>query len=96
MYFDVTEEEGNRRVFGHLQQENDRNEDNNIESIEDVKESLRKRLVSDKLRYKKYYGIDVNDVSNYDFYFDTTNLTQDEVFQSVYDFVQKNLDISKN
>ncbi|MFA6514076.1 MAG: cytidylate kinase family protein [Patescibacteria group bacterium] len=96
LYLDVNEDEGNRRVFGHLQQENDRNEDRNIGSIEDVKESLRKRLVSDRLRYQKYYGIDVNDVKNYDFYLNTTNLTQDEVFQSVYEFVEKNLDISKN
>jgi len=96
IYLDVSEEEGDRRVFGHLQQKNDRNEDNNIESVEDVKESLRRRLASDRLRYQKYYGIDVNDVKNYDFYLDTTNLTQDEVFQSVYEYVQKNLDISKN
>jgi predicted cytidylate kinase len=96
IYLDVSEEEGDRRVFGHLQQKNDRNEDNNIESVEDVKESLRRRLASDRLRYQKYYGIDVNDVKNYDFYLDTTNLTQDEVFQSVYEYVRKNLDISKN
>jgi predicted cytidylate kinase len=96
IYLDVSEAEGDRRVFGHLQQKNDRNEDNNIESLEDVKESLRRRLASDRLRYQKYYGIDVNDVKNYDFYLDTTNLTQDEVFQSVYDYVKKNLDISKN
>ena len=96
IYLDVSEAEGDRRVFGHLQQKNDRNEDNNIESLEDVKESLSRRLASDRLRYQKYYGIDVNDVKNYDFYLDTTNLTQDEVFQSVYDYVKKNLDISKN
>lgn len=96
LYLDVTEAEGNKRVFGHLQQKNDRNEDRNIESLEDVKASLQRRLASDRLRYKKYYGIDVNDVKNYDFYLDTTNLTPDEVFQSVYEFVKKNLDISKN
>ncbi len=96
IYLDVDEEEGNKRVFGHLQQKNERNEDRDIESIDDVKESLRRRLASDRLRYKKYYNIDVNDVKNYDFYLDTTNLTADEVFQSVYNFVLKNLDISKN
>jgi len=96
IYLDVDEEEGNRRVFGHLQQKNNRNEDRNIENINDVRESLRKRLASDRLRYKKYYNIDVNDVKNYDFYLNTTNLTADEVFQSVYNFILKNLDISKN
>jgi len=96
IYLDVSEDEGNRRVFGHLQQKNDRNEDRNIESVEDVKESMRKRLASDRLRYKQYYGIDVNNVKNYDFYLDTTKLTPDEVFQTVLNFIQKHLDISKN
>ncbi len=96
LYFDVEEAEGNRRVFGHLQQKNDRNEDVNLENVESVKDSMNRRLASDRLRYEKYYGIDVNDVKNYDFYLDTTKLTPDEVFDAVYGYILKNLDISKN
>lgn len=64
VYLDVQEEEGHRRIFGHLQQKNDRNEDKNLASQEDVKKSLKTRLASDRKRYKQYYGIDVNDLSH--------------------------------
>lgn len=84
IYLDVSKEEGYRRIFGHLQQKNDRNEDKNLQSPEDVKRSLEARLASDRLRYQKYYGIDVNDLGHYDFYLDTTGLTPDQVFAEVY------------
>ena len=75
---------------------NERNEDKNLDSIESVKVSMRKRLTSDSLRYKKYYNIDVNDFSHYDFYLDTTNLSREQVFSKVYEAVKKQLDKAKN
>jgi cytidylate kinase len=57
---------------------------------------MKKRLESDRLRYQKYYGIDVNDKKHYDFYLDTTNLSPEEVFKAVYDWVEKQLDKAKN
>lgn len=89
IYLDVDEEEGYKRIFGHLQQKNDRNEDRNLASPDDVKKSLQARLASDRLRYQKYYDIDVNDVKNYDFYLDTTNLSPEQVFDRVYQAVQR-------
>jgi len=96
IYLDVEESEGDRRVFGHLQQKNNRNEDKELDSLESVRESLHKRLESDRLRYRKYYDIDVNDLKHYDFYLDTTKLNQDEVFKAVYEWVEKQLDKAKN
>ncbi len=96
IYLDVSLEEGARRIFGSLQKSNDRNEGNNLNSVEAVVESNKKRIASDNARYRKYYDIDVYDFKNYDFYLDTTNLTPDEVFQSVYSFVKNNLDNRKN
>lgn len=103
VYLDVSEEEAQRRVFSHLQQKNDRNEDKNLSSLEDVRRSLQARLNSDRLRYQKHYGIDVNDLSHYDFYLDTTNLSPDEVFLTVYQAAleeqkkrESSLDNSKN
>ena len=92
IYLDVNEEEGSRRVFSQLQHKNDRNEDKELNTLESVKESMNKRLESDRLRYKKYYNIDVNDVKHYDFYLDTTNLNREEVFNVVYEWVRKQLD----
>ena len=57
---------------------------------------MKKRLESDRLRYQKYYGIDVNDKKHYDFYLDTTKLSPEEVFKAVYDWVGKQLDKAKN
>lgn len=91
IYLDVSQEEGYKRVFGHLQQKNNRNEDKNLSSLSDVKRSLEARLASDRLRYQKYYGIDVNDLSHYDFYLDTTTLTPDQVFERVYSRVKAEL-----
>lgn len=96
IYLDVEENEGVRRVFSHLQQKNERNEDKDLDSLESVKISMRKRLESDSLRYKKYYNIDVNDFSHYDFYLDTTNLSREQVFSQVYEAVKKQLDKAKN
>ncbi|MFA5754082.1 MAG: cytidylate kinase family protein [Patescibacteria group bacterium] len=96
IYLDVQEDEGIKRVFGHLQQKNERNEDKDLNSFEDVKESARQRFASDRLRYQKYYGIDVNDKSHFDFCLDTTNLNPDQAYQAVYDYVSANLDKKKN
>jgi predicted cytidylate kinase len=92
MYFDVDDDEGARRVYNHLQQKNQRNEGGTTDSVEEVKNSLKKRFESDNLRYKKYYGIDVYAPENYDFYLNTTNLSQDQVFRQVYDYVYSRLD----
>lgn len=96
IYLDVSPEEGARRIFGSLQQKNDRNEDSNLNNWQDVLESNKKRIGSDRLRYKQYYDIDVYDTKNYDFYLDTTNLRPDQVFQAVFNFVKTNLDKRKN
>ncbi len=92
IYLDVDDDEGAKRVFGHLQQKNKRNEDRHLNSIEAVKESIRQRLTSDNLRYWQYYGIDGQKRENYDFYLNTTGLNSEEVFQRVYAFVRSRLD----
>jgi len=92
IYLDVDEDEGAVRVFGHLQQENKRNEGGQSDTVAAVKESLRKRLASDNLRYHQYYGIEVYNPKNYDFYINTTNLSSEEAFQQVYAFIRSHLD----
>lgn len=92
IYVDVDPDEGARRVFSDLQQKNERNEENGLNSVEAVKESLNRRLASDNLRYQKYYGINVYNPANYDYYLDTTNITKDEAFEKVYAFIISRLD----
>ncbi len=96
IYLYVNLEEGAKRIFSNLQRKNDRNEDKNLNSWQDVVKSNKIRQESDKIRYRKHYDIDVYDPKNYDFYLDTTKLTPDQVFQTVYDYVKDSLDKRKN
>ena len=96
IYIYVSEKEGAKRIFGHLQQKNDRNEADGLTSVEAVEKSNKERLLSDERRYLKYYGINVNDKAQYDFCLDTTDLSIQASFDLVYEFVRRNLDISKN
>ena len=90
IYLEVSKEEGARRMFKHLKEENQRsNEDRGIETVEDVIASNEKRKAADDARYQKYYGINANEMKNYDLVLDTTDLTKDEVFEKVSDFVGK-------
>ncbi len=88
LYIAVDSSEGARRVFKELQADNNRNEDNYLKTVEDVLTSHKKREDSDKLRYQKYYQKDCSDKNNFDFVIDTTNLTPDEVFEKVWEYLK--------
>lgn len=92
IYIDVDRRIGAERIWENLQKENNRNEDNNLNSIEDVEKSLEERFKSDKLRYKKYFNIDVYDLKNYDFIINTNNLSIKEVFEEVHSFIKSQIE----
>ena len=96
IYLDVNENIGAERIFSHLKnKDSNRNEDINLNSVEDVKKSMAKRLKSDKKRYKKYFDIDVYDKKNYDFYLDTSSIKISEVFSQILNTIKqeiKNID----
>ncbi len=95
IYLKVSSQEGARRMFEHLKKDvnnNRENEDRDIKTVEDVMKSNQKRKVSDNGRYKEFYGIDVNNMDNYDLVVDTTNLTREEVFERVLNFVNSKID----
>jgi cytidylate kinase len=99
IYLYVNEEIGAKRIYGNLRQKKAnnerRNEDKGLNSWQDVLESTRHRLANENQRWLNYYHVDVGDKSNYDLYLDTTNMTQDEVFTAVYNYVQTNIDKGK-
>jgi cytidylate kinase len=80
IFLDVDEKEGARRVFKELQKTNKRNEGENLNTVNDVLESHRRRKDSDMIRYKRYYGIDAYDKKNFDLVIDTTHLTPKQTF----------------
>ena len=70
--------------------ESDRNEADNLNSVEDVQASLEARKASDNLRYKKYYDLDVFNPDNYDLVINSTNMPADEVVQVALDYIKEN------
>jgi predicted cytidylate kinase len=91
LYITVDPLVGAQRVHRELQNENARNEDKNIDTVESLVESQQKRMRSDKLRYEKYYNKDCFDKNNFDFVIDTTKLTPDEVFQKVWEYIKSKI-----
>jgi CMP/dCMP kinase len=89
IYLDVKESEGAKRILAHLQQDNERNEDQGLVDKETMLLSLAKRAKSDAYRYRKYYNIDVHDRSHYDYILDTTYLNEKEVFEKVMKEINK-------
>lgn len=86
IFLDVDTDTAAKRIFGDLKKGN-RNEDDNLTSTLAVKNSLLERRKSDKLRYKKYYNLDVFDHANYDLVIDTTNIPQEATFEKVISFI---------
>lgn len=91
IFLDVEPREGARRIFGHLKDDpdNSRNEDTNLGSVEDVLRSNSERMESDRMRYRKYYHLDVFDPQNFHLVIDTTHLTPDQVFAKIIGFLQE-------
>lgn len=91
IYLDVDLNEGVKRIHDELAKENNRNEGHGLDSIEDVKRTVLRRIESDKKRYGQYYGFDVYDKKNYDLCVDTTNLTREETFARIKEFVRSKM-----
>jgi len=51
--------------------------------------NIRRRIKSERMRYKKYYGIDVNDLGNYDIVIDTTGMSIKKMNESVENAVEQ-------
>lgn len=87
IYLRVNEKEGAIRVFSELQKENERNEVSGDFSLEDILKKIQERRITDDARYMKYYGINIRDEKNYDLVLDTTNLSKEEAFGKVMEFI---------
>ncbi len=70
-------EERARRIFG------DKREGDSYKSMLETVKSIRKREASEKLRYKKYYGLDYTNPRNFDLIIDTTSAAPDSTVKQV-------------
>jgi len=93
IFIEVGEEEGARRILADLKKnQGARNEDCAINNYDEVLASIKKRLASDIVRYKKYYNIDVYDKNNFDFILNTERLSIEEAFEKLYAFIRPLVD----
>ncbi len=67
------------------------NEDKNLDTIENIKESILKRRKEDSERYFSLYGIQQDDEKNYDLIVDTTALSIEDVFLKIMNFINSKI-----
>ena len=92
IYLQINPAVAAKRIFKALSKEHNRsNEDNNLDTVENIQKSIVKRRNEDSDRYFNLYGIHQDDEKNYDFVIDTTNLAIEEVFEKVMKFVKNYL-----
>jgi len=93
----VKDEVGAQRIFDEFKTKNleARQNEDKFQTYEEVLASIRKRHQGDKKRYQKYFGIDVFDPANYDFYLDTTKLDREQAYKAVWEVVGPLIDKEK-
>ena len=75
IYLKVSFEEAAKRIYNDKSKRNEKK----YSSVQETLESIRERIETEKLHYKKYYGFDCHDTKHYDFVLDTTNLNINDV-----------------
>ncbi|MBT3835636.1 AAA family ATPase [Candidatus Woesearchaeota archaeon] len=90
IYVKVDPDVGAERIWKDLQKQElvDQRNEGKIESLEQLKQSVRQREENDSQRYKKYYDVDQRDEANYDFVVDSTIPTAEEVADKIIEFVE--------
>ena len=89
VYIHVDPKVGAQRIWKDLQKNPSARNEGRINSLEDVERSIEMRMRSDKIRYRKYYNIDVYDPKHYDLVIDSTNISPEKVAEKILDFVGK-------
>lgn len=78
IFLEVDLDESARRIFS-----NQRPDEKHYNKIDILKQRIKARMKNSWQRYKKYYDIDLYDLSNYDLVIDTTNLTVQQVLEKI-------------
>ena len=78
IFLKVEPAEAARRIF-----EAKRPDEKQNTTVEATKESMQKRVESERKRCEQYYGFDYLDVSKYDLIVDTTNKNQEQICDEI-------------
>ena len=79
VYVTVDIDEAAKRAFN----DPNRKDTENFKTIQEQKEDIQKRYKLENERYFNLYGVHKEDLSNYDFVIDTTNITPDEAANEI-------------
>jgi len=83
IFLKVDPKEGARRIF------NDKRKEENFKTLKQTLEAVKRRIKSEDIRYRKYYGIkNFRNKKNYDLIIDTTNLKPEEVVDRIIRFIK--------
>lgn len=85
VYVTVDIDEAAKRAFN----DPNRKETENFKTIEEQKFDIQKRYQLENERYWKLYGVRKEDLSNYDFVIDTTNITPEEASKKIKEKYQQ-------
>jgi cytidylate kinase len=88
VFLHVDADVGAKRIFEDVHSNIERNEAR-YRDVRETSEAIRKRLESDRKRYRKYYDMDVFDTSKFDLVIDTTTMKPEEVAEKIIDAVNK-------
>ena len=69
-----------KRIF-----KDQREDEKKHDTVQGVKDMITQRMDDDRTRFKKWYDIDVNEMSHYDYVLDSTKLTVDETADIIMD-----------
>lgn len=72
-----------------LKASKNRGKEEEYNSIEEVREAITLREETERKRYIKLYGVDIHNLSNYDFVIDTTHLSSSEVAKKIIEAYKK-------
>lgn len=61
----------------------DKRKEEKYKTLKETEEFMKKRLESEKLRYKQYYGIDFTDETQFDLVIDTTFKNKGEIIEEI-------------
>ncbi|MBI4089908.1 MAG: (d)CMP kinase [Candidatus Kerfeldbacteria bacterium] len=86
---------GARRVWKDIKLGRPRNEGRRLTSLSRVIASLRQRMASDRQRYVRYYGVNPFIRKHYDLWIDTSRLTPQKMFATIWQAVQRRMTVKK-
>ena len=83
IFFTVNIKEAAKRIF------NDKRDEETYKDLEEAETFLKKRMRSENVRYKEYYGIDFPKKEYFDLMIDTTSKTPEEVIEEIEKYLKK-------